>query len=149
MKICIQTILCPVDFSEPGKYAFDYACAIARRHGASLELLHVAEASAYAEDTLPPGQISYEESLRRQLKQWEEQAECLAKTCLRTGIPYIEIVNHAKKIHADMIVIGTHGRTGMKHILIGSVAERVVQTASCPVLIVRSPNNIVRQEEEK
>jgi nucleotide-binding universal stress UspA family protein len=55
MKIEINKILCPVDFSDPGRYAFDYACAVARRHGASLELLHMAEASAYAEDTLPPG----------------------------------------------------------------------------------------------
>ncbi|MDK2964022.1 MAG: Universal stress protein family [Verrucomicrobiota bacterium] len=60
MEIEINKILCPVDFSDPGRYAFDYACAVARRHGASLELLHMAEASAYAEDTLPPGQISYE-----------------------------------------------------------------------------------------
>lgn len=144
MKMEIRKILCPVDFSEPGKYAFDYACAIARHYGALLEILHVAEASAYAEDLLPPGQISYEESLQKHLKQWVQQAECQAETHLMTGIPYIEIVKRAEEIHADMIVIGTHGRSGMKHLLIGSVAERVVRTASCPVLTVRDPENLVK-----
>ena len=140
MKISIQKILCPVDFSQPGRYAFDYACAFARQHNAALELLHVAEASAYAEDELPAGQPSYEQSLQRKLKEWAEQAGCPAETDLITGIPCVEIVKYASKIQADLIVIGTHGRTGMKHLLIGSVAERVVRTASCPVLTVRHPD---------
>lgn len=140
MNIEIKKILCPVDFSEPGRYAFDYACAVARRHGASLELLHVAEASAYAEDPLPSGQVSYEQSLKMQLEQWAGNAGCPAETNLMTGIPYDEIVKRAEEIHTDMIVIGTHGRTGLKHMLIGSVAERVVRTAACPVLTVRHPD---------
>jgi nucleotide-binding universal stress UspA family protein len=146
MEIRIQKILCPADFSEPGKYAFNYACAVARRHGASLEILHVAEASAYAEDTLPRGQISYEESLRKQLERWAQEAGCPAETRLLSGIPYIEIVKRAREIQADMIVISTHGRTGMKHLLIGSVAERVVRTASCPVLTVRHPDFTVAEK---
>lgn len=140
MKIEINKILCPVDFSDPGRYAFDYACAVARRHGASLELLHVAEASAYAEDAMPSGQISYEESLQQQLRQWALEADCPAETRLIAGIPHIEIIHRAEELQADMIVIGTHGLTGLKHMLIGSVAERVVRTASCPVLTVRHPD---------
>lgn len=140
MKIEIKKILCPVDFSDPGKYAFDYACAVARRHGASLELLHVTEASAYAEDEMPAGQPSYEQSLEMQLKEWAEQAGCPAETHLITGVPCVDIVKYADKMKADLIVIGTHGRTGLKHMLIGSVAERVVRTASCPVLTVRHPD---------
>jgi nucleotide-binding universal stress UspA family protein len=145
MKIKIKKILCPVDFSRPGRYAFDYACAVARRHGASLELLHVAEASAYAEDTPPPGQVSYEQSLKMQLEEWAEQSGCPAETHLLAGIPYVEIVKRAEEIQADMIVIGTHGRTGMKHMLIGSVAERVVRTSSCPVLTVRHPDHAIQK----
>lgn len=145
MNIQINKILCPVDFSHPGKYAFDYACAVAKRHDASLEILHIAEASAYAEDELPPGQISVEESLQQQLKEWAKKADCPAETNLIAGIPYIEIVKRAEEIHADMIVIGTHGRTGMKHLLIGSVAERVVRTAPCPVLTVRHPDYSITQ----
>lgn len=140
MEIEIKKILCPVDFSSPGRYAFDYACAVARRHGAALEILNVAEASAYAEDAMPPGQISYEESLQQQLRQWALEAECPAETHLITGVPCVDIVNYADRMKADLIVIGTHGRTGLKHMLIGSVAERVVRTASCPVLTVRHPD---------
>lgn len=140
MDIRIQKILCPVDFSRPGRYAFDYACAFARRYGASLELLHVAEASAYAEDAPPSGRVSYEQSLKMQLEEWAKQAGCPAELHLRTGIPHLEIVKRAGEIQADMIVIGTHGRTGMKHLMIGSVAEQVVRTAACPVLTVRHPD---------
>jgi nucleotide-binding universal stress UspA family protein len=140
MKIDLQNILCPVDFSEPGRYAFDYACAVAKRHGASLELLHVVEASAYAEDDIPPGKVSYERSLQMQIEEWAQQAGCPAETYLMTGIPYVEIVKRSKEIHADLIVIGTHGWTGLKHMLIGSVAERVVRSAACPVLSVRHPD---------
>lgn len=143
MKTEIRKILCPVDFSRPGRYAFDYACAFAREHNASLEMLHVAEASAYAEDTLPPGEVSYEQSLQLQLEEWAEQAECPTETHLITGVPCVDIVKYADKMEADMIVIGTHGRTGIKHLLIGSVAERVVRTAACPVLTVRHPDHIL------
>ncbi|MDF7798803.1 universal stress protein [Pontiellaceae bacterium B1224] len=147
MNINIQKILCPVDFSEPGRYAFDYACAVARRHSASLELLHVAQPSAYAEDELPPGEISYEESYRLQLQQLADEADCPAEVSMIAGIPYIEIINRAEHIRADMIVIGTHGRTGIKHFMIGSVAERVVRAAGCPVLTVRHPDFNVKQGE--
>jgi len=146
MKINLQKILCPVDFSRSGRYAFDYACAMAKRHGASLELLHIAEASAYAEDDMPAGKVSYEQSLQMQLEEWAEQADCPAETRLITGIPCIEIVKHANNMQADIIVIGTHGRTGIKHLMIGSVAERVVRTASCPVLTVRHPDFDVKKE---
>ena len=143
MKIEIRKILCPVDFSQPGRYAFDYACAVARKHGAALELLHVVEASAYAEDAMPAGQPSCEESLQMKLREWAEQAGCPATTRLVAGVPCIEIISRANETQADMIVIGTHGRTGMKHLLIGSVAERVVRTASCPVLTVRPPDQVM------
>jgi len=144
MKIQINKILCPVDFSKPGEYAFNYACAVAEWHEASLELIHVAEASAYAEDELPASQMSYEDSLKKQLEQMAEKAGCPAEINLVTGIPYIEIVKRATELHADMIVIGTHGRTGMKHLLIGSVAERVVRTADCPVLTIRHPDHAIK-----
>jgi nucleotide-binding universal stress UspA family protein len=145
MDIHIQKILCPVDFSTPGRFAFEYACAVARHHNATLELLHVAEPSAYAEDELPDGKLSIEASSRQQLQELADQADCPAEINLVAGIPCIEIINRAEQIHADLIVIGTHGRTGIKHLMIGSVAERVVRTASCPVLTVRHPDFNVKQ----
>ncbi len=143
MNIRIKRILCPVDFSPSGDFAFDYACAIATRHGATVELLHIAEASAYAEDEPPKGQPVFEEILRNRLRKMAAPASVPVEINLLSGIPYIEIINRATALRADLIVIGTHGRTGMKHLLIGSVAERVVRTAPCPVLTVRHPDHLV------
>jgi universal stress protein A len=143
MKIQIKHILCPVDFSTSGDFAFDYACAVAARHDASVELLHVAEASAYAEDEPPKDHPSFEETLRNRLRKMAASSTVPVEINLLSGIPYIEIINRATALRADLIVIGTHGRTGMKHLLIGSVAERVVRTAPCPVLTVRHPDHLV------
>lgn len=140
MDIQIKRILCPVDFSPSGDFAFEYACAVARRHGASVELLHVTEASAYAEDAPPEKWPALENRLRQRLQSLAARAGVPAEINLLAGIPFAEIVHRAETLPADMIVIGTHGRTGMKHLLIGSVAERVVRTAPCPVLTVRHPD---------
>lgn len=139
MEIQIQTILCPVDFSRPAEHALVYACAIARRHGASLELLHVLEPSAYSHDERSPALPPYEAVLQEKLRLMAETTGCPTTITLLEGIPYLAIVERASERHADLIVIGTHGRTGAKHLLIGSVAERVVRTAACPVLAVPHP----------
>lgn len=142
MNIDIRHILCCVDFSASGNYAFEHALAIAGRHRATIELLHVMEPSTYAHEKPLEGEEAdktFEDSLRDRLRAMAGSADTdlPIETNLATGTPYIEIVNRAKSWPAEMIVMGTHGRTGMKHLLIGSVAERVVRTAPCPVLTVR------------
>jgi len=146
MKVDIRTVLCPTDFSQSAAHALQYAVAIAERHGAQLELFHATEVSAYAEDAVERGEVVYEEQLRARLC---EIAGGLppgvpVSTHLACGVPYVEIVNRSKVLPGACIVMGTHGRTGLKHLLIGSVAERVVRTALCPVLTVRHPDHVVQ-----
>ena len=87
----------------------------------------------------------YEEDIHAQLNDLipeNTKKNIQAETLVVKGIPYIEIIKAAKDLSADLIVMGTHGRTGLEHILIGSVAERVIQKASCPVLSIRHPKQI-------
>lgn len=146
MNIEIQNILCPVDFSESGDLAFEYACAVARNHDASIEILHVAEESAYAEDAPPEGSESYEDRLKHQLTNKAEASGLPVTVRLLRGSPANDIIKYATERKADLIVIGTHGRTGVKHLLLGSVAEHVIRTAPCPVLTVRHPEFIKTEQ---
>ena len=142
----IRRILCPIDFSETSKPAFEYAVALAAQLGAELELLHVYQLPAYA---LPEGGLEILAGLEAEIEnRLQQQLDEFAKhstepsvkitTVLGTGVPYVEIIRAAKQRKADLIVIGTHGRTGLAHLLIGSVAERVVRTSEVPVLSIRT-----------
>jgi len=146
--IRMSRILCPVDFSQSSDYSLGYAVDFARMFDAQLTLLHVVEvpflpsyAMAGVPDlSLPLEQI--EEGARTGLARLTE--ECRKKhqkveTELRTGSAFMEIISYAREIDADLIVMGTHGRTGLGHIIIGSVAEKVVRKAPCPVLTIRHP----------
>jgi len=148
MKTDIEKILCATDFSASSDHALQYALVLASRFGASVELLHVTEVSAYAQNQTEDGGESYEKRLLARLRAMADSIETdvSIETHLAAGVPYIEIINRSKALPADLIVIGTHGRTGMKHLLIGSVAEKVVRTASCPVLSVRHPDHAVAIE---
>ena len=141
----IKKILAPTDFSEPSARAVDTAVAFARAFGATVELVHVAVEAAYV---LPPpvdvavlpidmGKLLDEtaKSLEREEARLRGAGVTATSTTL-VGRPDAEIVDHAAKTGADIIVMGTHGRTGLGHVLLGSVAERVVKHARCPVLIV-------------
>ena len=152
MKIDIKRILCPTDFSASAARALDYALGIAERYGATVEVLHVAESSAYAEDPVNDRGQTYDNTLRDRLQAMVESkgdTDIAVTVNVVDGIDYIEIVNRATAWPADLIVIGTHGHTGMKHLLIGSVAERVVRTASCPVCTVRHPDHVLGSKDEK
>lgn len=153
MDMDVKTILVPFDFGDPALRALAWACGLADRFGASLHLLHVVPnpyvpnpvmplapdfPSAYA---LPPGLMDEfmkqaEERLDAVLPAAERQA-FRARTFVCTGDARNEILQHAAREHVDLIVMGTHGRTGAAHLFLGSVAERVVRAAPCPVLTVR------------
>jgi nucleotide-binding universal stress UspA family protein len=142
----IQSILCPTDFSECSLAVLDDAIGLAQRFEAKLTLIHVYQLPAYsfAEPTLLyNGEIlkALESEAKRSLDKLKQSVEARlgrpVAAKVQLGAPYAEIVDEARQGDHDLIVIGTHGRTGLKHLLIGSVAERVVQLAPCRVLVVR------------
>ncbi len=151
MKIDIQRILCPVDFSESSDHASRYAVAFCKTFGAELTLLHVISPpiAALPGDHLVPDMMQADidavaEATRERLSQLVGELSDLGITVqsrVISGIPFVEIIRFAKDWDADMIVIGTHGRTGLQHFLIGSVAERVVRKAPCPVLSIKHPEH--------
>jgi nucleotide-binding universal stress UspA family protein len=142
-----KRILVPVDFSPPSDAALEYARNVAARYGASLHLLHVAEdpyrALYSAEVFVPQIEGLREEILGDTARRLTERlrpsdvAELNATAESIIGTPAGSIVEYAAGRDVDLIVMGTHGRGGMAHLLMGSVAERVVRTARCPVLTVR------------
>lgn len=147
MTMEIRQILAPTDFSEYSKEAVAYAFELAQKFGAKLLLLHVIEMPAYPVEGFVPPSIGSTliDDLERQA--WADLAQVLPeaqndKVALTrqvvVGIPYRKIVEVAAAEKVDLIVMATHGRTGLGHLLIGSVAERVVRTAPCPVLTIRA-----------
>jgi len=147
--IHMKTILHPTDFSEPSKYAMGYAVAMAEEFGAKLVVVHVIEeiSSALYFDMLqtpPLAQLmaDIEKQAGKALQDLipaDARAKLKVEYLIRKGAPFLEIIRCAREIQADLIVCGTHGRSGLKHALFGSVAEKVVRKASCPVLSVRHP----------
>ncbi len=140
-----RLILCPVDFSKASQRAFETAVDLAARLGAELRVIHVYQlpASALPEGVLEtPADIEavLEDRLTKQLDVFVKPGaarDVKITTGVCEGIPYVEIKEAADELGADMIVMGTHGRTGLAHLLLGSVAERVLRTANVPVLTVR------------
>ena len=142
-------ILVPTDFSAPSAAALAAAKDLAARFGASLHLVHVLEdpyaVAAYSADALgylPPGiKDAWQHEAEKQLNALftpAERAQFMATTTvLFGGSTAREIVEHAQNNLIDLIVMGTHGRGGMAHLLLGSVTERVVRAATCPVLTMR------------
>lgn len=144
----IRKILVPTDFSAHSALALSYAVDLAKRYGASVTLLHVypvvnyAAAEGFALYT--PEQLArLMTQLSDQMKAAEDQARAQGATQLDTsmlqGDAYQEVIKLAKEY--DLVVMGTHGRTGIKHALLGSVAEKVVRTSTSPVLTVRKPED--------
>ncbi len=142
----LKKILVPQDFSEYSLHALKYAVTFAELFNSELIILHIVEPIVYPAD-FSFGQVSIpamEEEIR---KHSEEQLNELvtkeipkkikATAIIRIGKPFIEIVEVAKSENADLIVISSHGRTGMDHVLFGSTADKVVRKAPCPVLTIR------------
>jgi nucleotide-binding universal stress UspA family protein len=137
----IHTILYPTDFSEPSDYAFHLACAVARDYGARVIALHVEQLPvfAYGEGMVPPDPEGLQAAARGRLDQLAPYPTVRVEQWLEEGDPIEVILEVAKEVNADLIVMGTHGRKGLARILLGSVAEQVGRQAPCPVLTVRTP----------
>ena len=144
--ISIKKILFPTDFSETSKFAMEYAIEFAKEFGAELEIVHVLFDESHIVAFYLP-QVTFqnldkelEDSARKQLDTFIASYPHLKSVSygvkLLKGTPFVEIVAEAKSYGADMIVIGTHGRTGLEHVLFGSTAEKVVRKSPCPVFTV-------------
>jgi nucleotide-binding universal stress UspA family protein len=137
----IRHILVPTDFSAPSQQALTYAFELAQKVGAKLSLLHVIEVPVYAIEVSLPLQ-DLEQDARRGLARVLPEAAAAHVDVTRLvamGVPYEQILATATAEQVDLIVMATHGRTGLRHLAMGSVAERVVRMAPCPVLTIRSP----------
>jgi nucleotide-binding universal stress UspA family protein len=140
----LKQILVPIDFSECSRKALLYALALARQFGGAIRLVHVIEAAYLMGDFGAVDYAALEADLRteaeKQLRRLAEAEIGTSVPCamtIRSGRPATEIAEAAREFEADLVVIATHGRTGLKHVLLGSVAENVVRHAPCPVLTVR------------
>ena len=137
--MAIKRILVPVDLSEASVDALDYAIDFAKTSKAEIIILFVIEPLYHAGDLglLLEEQHRIGRSELTQLERRVTKARLKCSTRVQRGTPYIEIVAIAKKLKVDLILMGTHGRTGLSHLVLGSVTDRVVRLASCPVLTVR------------
>ena len=144
----IKSILFPTDFSEGSSQALKYAIDMAKKYGAKLHIVHmiydIAKASGWY---VPHGSVDemykdIQDGAKKELEKFGVEEFSGMKDIERTvlmGVPHEEIMNFAKKNKIDLIIMGTHGRSGIDRILFGSTAAQVVSYAPCPVLTVRVP----------
>ena len=145
----IRTILMPTDFSEYAGYAFTWALQMAADWKARMILFHAAAPisplafpdSVYLPELrrLEAGMLADAEKRMSEFVGQKGSSAVVVETRVVVGEPVSEICQAAGREQADLIIMGSHGRTGLAHVLLGSVAERVIRHASCPVLIVRKP----------
>lgn len=136
----LATILHPTDFSEHSQFAFRLACALARDYKARLVLLHVLPPPMviYAGGPVPAETWPSAEEVKAKLRQLEDQAHrARVESQVMEGDPVDVILRAAEETHSDVIVMGTHGRTALARLLLGSVAEGVLRKAPCPVLTAK------------
>ncbi len=148
----IKRIVVATDFSDCSRSAIDYALHLAERLDAEVELLHVFERPVYFDVGIAHS-LQVQHGVEQWLKDLRQEADqrlralaeelrrqkAVVRTVLREGRAVDEILKAAQPAQTDLVVLGTHGRTGLPHVVLGSVAERVVRQAPCPVLTVRSP----------
>lgn len=152
--INIKNILVPTDFSDFSRYALNYAVTFAQTFKAKITLIHVTperelDSLRQVSTFFEPGQLENllkerESEDRKQLEEFippELKKGITVETIHKVGIPFLDIIKTAKQRKADLIVIATHGRSGLSHMLFGSVAEKVVRQAPCPVLSIRHPEH--------
>ena len=144
-KVHPETILIPLDFSKPADKALEYGKAFARQFGAKLVLVHILEPMVVPAElgygfVPPPDDTLPVEALREKLVLLAASlgSDLSVTSSVRIGRPWSEVVEAAKECAADLLIVATHGRTGLQHVLLGSVAEKIIRHAPCPVLVVRN-----------
>lgn len=143
----VKRLLVPVDFSECSLKALDYAADLAQQLGAAVTVLHVVEPAMHSDNYLAVSS-AFDQTAQNLLADSRERLQTVAlkhfghrnglDLLVRMGRAHSEILDTAQALGADMIVLGTHGQTGLEHVLLGGTAERVLRQASCPVVTVRS-----------
>ena len=151
----LKKVLVPIDFSEPSLKALKYAVAFASRFGASICLVHVVEPASFLNDVrnmplaISDGEVAnklHHKLVMLARKAIDPLTPVHPLVCI--GKPFDEIVRTAKTFNADLIILATHGRTGLKRALLGSTADRVVQHAHCPVLVMRRKEHDFVQRDQ-
>jgi len=144
----IKKILVPIDFSDYSKNSLRYAVNFAKQFNAEIFLIYVVEPVIYPPDfsmgqiAIPSVNAEWDERAKNELEnlaKTEIPEGVNVKTILKNGKPFLEIIDAASEENIDLIIIATHGHSGVEHILFGSTAEKVVRKAPCPVLTLREP----------
>jgi nucleotide-binding universal stress UspA family protein len=144
----IRKVLVPIDFSPLSETALTYATQLATELGARLFLLHVpGETGENLEADFPVGQFATASGERFGERVSPQGTQPRLEYASWIGVPATEIVRYADARDIDLIVMGTHGRSGLAHVVMGSVAEQVVRTASCPVVLLRRVSETVRASQ--
>jgi nucleotide-binding universal stress UspA family protein len=166
VHIEIRRICVPTDFSDPADWALRYGAQLAKTFSAELHLLHVLQdfAMIVSDPEFAAAAVSVGDFLQNMQKDANANLDKISSQdwlratgqsqvikAVRNGTPAEEICRYARKNDIDLVVCGTHGRTGIKHLLLGSVAERVIRVSPCPVLTVRHPQHdfIVGDDADK
>jgi len=140
-----KKIVCPVDFSEFTNDIIKYAVSLAKKYDAEIHLLHIIPNLNYFtpyESFLTPENLvlierNIEKEVEKDFKKIMKGFDVPLVKAIKTGVVFVEIIDYIKAENIDLVVIGTHGRSGIEHILIGSVAEKIVRKSPCPVLTIR------------
>ncbi|MCB0751484.1 MAG: universal stress protein [Ignavibacteriae bacterium] len=144
----INKILVPIDFSNYSKNALRYAVNFSKKFNSKIYLVYVVEPVIYPSDfsmgqvTFPVADLEMNERAKEELNNLaknEISQEIEVETIIKTGKPFVEINETASELDIDLIIIATHGHTGVEHLFFGSTAEKVVRKAPCPVLTLREP----------
>lgn len=148
MEPNIKKVLVPVDFSDYSKSSLRYAVNLAKHFNAEILLIYVVEPMVYPPDfsmgqiAIPSVDIEMDKRASEELSNLAKKEipqDIKSKMIVKTGKPFVEIVETASEEDIDLIIIATHGHTGIEHVLFGSTAEKVVRKAPCPVLTLREP----------
>ncbi|OGU76728.1 MAG: stress protein UspA [Ignavibacteria bacterium RBG_16_34_14] len=157
MEPKINKVLVPIDFSDYSKSSLKYAVNFAKHFNASLILVYVIEPVIYPPDfsmgqiAIPTPGLEMDKRAVEELDKLAEQeipSSLPVKKIIKTGKPFVEIIETAAEEDVDLIIIATHGHSGVEHILFGSTAEKVVRKAPCPVLTLREPAKGFQFKEE-